>query len=412
MDRQNIPVTLSVREESLRLALSGAVAADPRFRLLGRDDHAEGALLVFQPGEDYKADIARLAKAVSRGVVRDAFLVTECDDPRMLVEAMRAGVRELLLLPLRMEEFEDALRRYAAAQTFVSRPEPSGEGTAAGRRIAVMGVKHGLGATTLAVNLAAGLRATHGVTLVDMARPRPEIPYFLDVEYAYSWAEVARSPERCDSAFFEGLLAEHASGLHLLPGPTDAGEQAMLNADVAEVIARHACAGQGHAVIDLSVDLDEAALAVLRRVDKAFLIMELSLPCLAAARETLKTLRNADSAVAEKVDVVAVRCRGEMQIGPAEVREVLGVPLAVTLPEDPACLPALNKGVPLLTCDPKSPYARAVSRLCRDLSPERKGKRTGALELLGRASGLLTGRFSRRNGAKPGGRVESGVGAV
>lgn len=418
MDRQSIPLTLSVKDESLKQALSTAVAENPRFRLLGRDDHAEGALLVFQPGEDIQSDIARLARAVARGVVRDAFLVTECDDPRVLVEAMRAGAREILLLPLRIEEFEEALRRYASSQILVSRPETAGDAASAGQRIAVLGVKHGLGTTTLAVNLAAGLRASHGVTLVDMARPRPEVPYFLDVEYAYSWAEVARAPERCDSAFFEGLLAEHVSGINLLPGPTDAAEQAMLNPDVADVIARHACAGQGHVVIDLSADLDEAALAVLRRMDKVFLTMELSLPCLAAARETLKTLRSVDAALAERVNLVAVRCRGQMEIGAAEVREVLGLPLALTLPEDPGCLSALNKGIPLLTADPKSPYARAVSRLCHDLSPSGKGKRSGALELLGRASGLLKGRFSRRNGEKAAARgeergaVQSGMGAV
>ncbi len=388
MLREPIPVTLAVRSPALCEHMAATLAADLRYVLAPQDAPAEGSLLVFEPGDDVVADIARLGRAVSRGVVRDAFLITSSKDPAVLVEAVRAGVREILLLPLREGEFEEALCRYASGV------RPGGRGglergaAGRGRLAAVIGAKHGLGVTTLAVNLAAALAARQDTALLDLARPGPEAPYFLDIDYVWSWAEAARDLARCDAAFFQGLLAAHGSALRVLPGPQTAEEQALLTPEAAGLFVEHACGEAGMVVADLSAGLDENGLAVLRQADDIFLMLHLTLPCLGAARRLLETLRSEDPAMAARVRLVAGRWSKGQEIGPADVQELLGLPVTRLIPEDPACASALNRGRPLVETAPGSPAARAILRLADEIAPAARPARAG-FDLRGLAQRLL-----------------------
>lgn len=392
MLREPIPVTLAVRSPDLRENLAETVAADLRYELAPQDAPAEGSLLVFEPGEDVGADIARLGRAVSRGIVRDAFLVTASKDPTVLVEAVRAGVREILLLPLRQGEFEEALCRYASGV----RPGRGGDRGVSGQRgrvVAVMGAKHGLGTTTLASNLAVVLSQGRPAALLDMARPNPEAPYFLDIEYVWSWAEAARDLSRCDGAFFQGLLAPHCSGLRVLPGPQGREEQAMLTPQAAGLFVEHAAAGSEVVVVDLAADLDESALAVLRQADDILLVIGLTLPCLGAARAALEALRAEDAALAERIRLVASRWVKGAEVGPADVQDLLGLPVTRLIPDDAAaCLSALNRGRPLVDSAPNSQVARAIQRLAVEIAPraqvarQRFDLRSFAQRLLGRGA--------------------------
>lgn len=371
MLREPIPVTLAVRTPGLREQLAETLAVDLRYVLAPQDAPAEGSLLIFEPGEDVGADIARLGRAVSRGIIRDAFLVTSSKEPGVLVEAVRAGVREILLLPLRHGEFEEALSRYASGSRpggrgGLERGAPGGRG----RVVAVVGAKHGLGGTTLAVNLASALARRASAALLDLARPNPEAPYFLDIEYAWSWAEAARDLSRCDAPFFQGLLAAHGENLRVLPGPRSLEEQALLTPEAASLLLDLASTETGHVVADLGADLDESALAVLGQADDILLVVGLTLPGLGAARAALAAIRAGAPAVADRVRLVASRFVKGQEVGPNEARELLGLPVAHLVPEDAApCLASLNRGRPLVESAPSCAAAKAIARLADEIAP-------------------------------------------
>ncbi|EPR44146.1 AAA domain containing protein [Desulfovibrio sp. X2] len=398
-----IPLTLAVRTPGLRERLAEILAANANYALLEQDAPAEGSLLVFEPGDEPGEDLARLGRALARGVVRDIFMVTLEKDPAFLVEAVRAGVREILLLPLREGEFEQALQRYTAGQRQMAGTVGDGRlSDGRGRVVAVMGVKHGMGATTLAVNLAVAMSGHGGTALLDMVRPGPEIPFFLDVEYAWSWAEAARDPARCDTAFFQGLLAEHSSGVRLLPGPNEASEQDLLTAETAEMLLDRACEVADSVVVDLPPVLDDAALAVLRKADEIVLVMNLTLPCLAAARSMLEGIRAEDEALGERVRLVGNRWLKDQEIGPADVQGLLQKPVTRLVPDDAAaCMQAVNRGKPLVDVAPKSGVAKAMRHLAAELGPvpvaAPKSARKG---LLPRVLGVI-----RRSGGQTGGQT-------
>ena len=87
-------------------------------------------------------------------------LVTSTLDPRLMLEAMRAGVTECVHEPITPEALEQAVRRVLVNAA----PDQLGQ------LMAFIGVKGGVGTTTLAVNTGIALaRASGGeVLLIDL----------------------------------------------------------------------------------------------------------------------------------------------------------------------------------------------------------------------------------------------------
>ena len=80
----------------------------------------------------------------------EIFLTASRMEPQLLLEAFRVGVKEFLPQPLTRQDVEPALARFE--ERFAGRT--SGLEMQAGKVIAVLGVRGGVGASTVATNLA------------------------------------------------------------------------------------------------------------------------------------------------------------------------------------------------------------------------------------------------------------------
>ncbi|WP_029894579.1 AAA family ATPase [Desulfohalovibrio reitneri] len=363
---RTIQVSLAVKDEELRGRMAEAVKRDESFVLQNAGSPVEGSLLVFQPGEEPLQDLDRLARVIGRGVVRDAFFLAPSRDADLLVEAARAGVREILLPPFGEEEVASALRRYASRTGQDSLPHASPGG--GGRLAVVASAKPGCGATTTAVNLAlAAAKAARGarVVLADFARPRPEISLHLDLEHQYDWSEAVGDSDRLDTSFVDGLLAEHESGVALLACPKDVDKQD-LGAEQASLLAQRLTETADLVIADLGSDLDEASIALLERADNAYLMLDGGLASLAAAKEVVDALRTAEASFEEGVKLVATRC-SKSAISKADAQELLGKSIHHRLPADhERCLASLNQGRPLLLSSPGCPLSKAYKSMAKE----------------------------------------------
>src|SRR5215207_5703154 len=145
-------------EEGLRSA--GMKIARVRAGDLGQTarDRSPGALVVDARGQaQLPPGLGAFRKQhPGSGVV----LVTSTLDPRLMLEAMRAGVSECVHEPITPEALLDAVRR-----VLVNAPADQ-----LGQLMVFVGVKGGVGTTTLAVNTAIVLARASGseVLLIDM----------------------------------------------------------------------------------------------------------------------------------------------------------------------------------------------------------------------------------------------------
>jgi pilus assembly protein CpaE len=91
-----------------------------------------------------------------------------------------------------------------------------------GEIITVYGARGGLGATTLAVNLAVQLAAVTKarVALADLDLQRGDVAAFLNVTPQQSLAAIAGASGEVDDLFLHHTLTRHPSGVAVLPAPT------------------------------------------------------------------------------------------------------------------------------------------------------------------------------------------------
>ncbi|MBA4358324.1 MAG: hypothetical protein C0405_11445, partial [Desulfovibrio sp.] len=306
-----VAVTVVAVDEQRRAALAAALAALAGLEVLPSAAARQADLTLLALGADVQADMALAAGLIGKGlagqdvaapvVLAPVILVGPTPAPELLLAAMRAGISEYLAEPVREADLRAALerlhgRRSQSAQAQAQSPAQSQAPAPGGRILLVLGAKGGIGATTVAVNLADALnRLGPGRTaLLDLAQPQGETPIFLDLEHAYTWADVAQNIERLDATYLESVMARHHSGLAVLPGPGFSSEAALAPAvlrQILELLRR----SYAQVVIDLGTGAgagqDGAAMEALSMADEVLLVLDLSLPCLARAKRFLEAVR-------------------------------------------------------------------------------------------------------------------------
>lgn len=155
-----------------------------------------------------------------------------------------------------------------------------------GGLIAMLGVKGGVGTSTLALNVSAALAEMRIVALAEM---RPDFGVFsgrLRGPARRSGLELLlpHAPERADRAAVESLLwkPEHMDRLRILSAPIL--QPYPLTAGHAESILNSLRACSEAVIADLSLDIREAARASVLLADQVVLVSERTPACVAAVR--------------------------------------------------------------------------------------------------------------------------------
>ncbi len=277
-------------------------------------------------------------------------------EPRVMLEAMRAGVGECVAEPLNASDLQAAVNR-------VIQQRPGG---VVGETFAVVGVKGGVGATTVAVNLACALArvAKESTLLVDLHVAYGDVGLLLGVEGKYGVGDALDNIHRLDAAYLRGLVTQCGHGLHVLPS----AERVMTSPlDVRHVRSLLETASRSNRYVILDVPRsDSAILDGLEMVSSFVLVANQELSTLRNASRIAKMLRQRYGN--ERVLLVLNRFDSENTIGVSDVEQVTGGAVGFKLPSNyPAALAALNKGRPLVV-EGDSSLAIALKGLASSLA--------------------------------------------
>jgi pilus assembly protein CpaE len=302
-------------------------------------------------------------------------------DPALMLEAMRAGVSEWLAEPLATQDLANAIERVSSA-----RPAQVN-----GQIFAFVGAKGGVGTTTTAVNVAtalAQLLPDQETLLMDMHLSYGDAAVFLGAEPRFSVADAMENTHRLDEAFFESLVVQTKSKVHLLAS----AERAVSGTDLRRISTLLQFAMAHYRFTLLDVPRSEAAtLDALEGVATILIV----------ANQELATVRNAGRMAAalrqrygkDRIRVIVSRFDKQAEIGTEDVARVVGSPVSFSVPSDyRAALQSLNKGRPL-SMDKDSKLSAAFHGIACELA----GVRPQAAAEPAKASGggllgLITGR--------------------
>jgi len=323
-------------------------------------------------------------------------VVSSSNDGNLILQAMRAGAKEFLPQPVRIEDLLGALGRIS------ERRFGRGEGRPRGSQvIAVAGAIGGVGTTSLAVNLGCSLAKDekNSVALVDLDLCLGDADVFLDMIPDYTLVDVSQNVTRLDFSLLKRSLTKHSSGIYLLPRPVQLEDVALIAPEDLQRVIGLLKATFTHLVLDLSKSYSPIDMVALEMSTQILLVTQLDLPCLRNVVRLMMSFGEMEG-MAEKVKIVVNRVGLDSgQITLKKARETIGRDIFWQLPNDyRTMIEVRNNGVPLVDQAPKAAITQSIVVLAEALttdqqtpSPEGEGKASG----LGRLFGFLPSKSAK-----------------
>ncbi|HBO43347.1 MAG TPA: pilus assembly protein CpaE [Planctomycetaceae bacterium] len=321
--------------------------------------HPDIGLVVIDANPDKALDlVASLGEASPECAV---LVVSSSTDGNLILRAMRAGAKEFLAQPLRIEDLAGALSRIGERR-FGRR-----DGKARGSQvIAVAGATGGVGTTSIAVNLGCALAAkdTNNVALVDLDLCLGDADVQLDAIPEYTLLDVAQNVTRLDFSLLKRSLTKHSSGLYLLPRPVQLEDAALITQEDIQRVIGLLKASFTHVVLDLSKSYNPVDLIALEMASHILLVIQLDLPCLRNVVRLMASFKEMGN-LADKVKILVNRAGLEQgQITLKKAEETIGRQIYWQLPNDyRTMIEVRNNGVPLILQAPKAGITHAIVAL-------------------------------------------------
>ncbi|NLX94663.1 MAG: response regulator [Rhodopirellula sp.] len=324
-----------------------------------------------------------VAKVCENSPNCSVLVVSSSSDGNLILQAMRAGAKEFLTQPIRIEDLLAALGRISERR--FGRGENKSRGS---QVIAVAGAIGGVGNTSIAVNLGCALARDkkNSVALVDLDLCLGDADVFLDAIPDYTLVDVAQNVTRLDFALLKRSLTKHSSGLFLLPRPVQLEDISLITPEDLQRVIGLLKATFTHLVLDLSKSYSPIDLMALQMAAHIILVTQLDLPCLRNVVRLMMSFGEMKG-MAEKVKILVNRVGLDSgQITLKKAQDTIGRPIFWQLPNDyRTMIEVRNNGVPLIEQFPKAAITQSIVALADTLSHDQKEAST---EAAGKKSGI------------------------
>lgn len=301
--------------------------------------------------------------------------------PEALINAMRAGVREVLHSPPAAADLVAALRRIEQRQ--------ASDAAGGGRILAFISCKGGSGATFIATNLGYALAVEHEkkVAFIDLDLQYGDASCFVsDHPGKMSVADLARQVERVDAKLLASSMIRVAPNYGLISAPDEAEAALDITPQQIDRLLDIARAGHDFVIVDVERVLDVVAIKVLDKADLIFPVMESLMPFIRDAKRLARVFHGLNYAES-KIRLIVNRYEQRADISLADLEKTVGLKIFRTIPNSFASVAeSINLGMPLVKSSPRNAVSRAIRGIASDLTENSKHGAQGWLQrLTGRA---------------------------
>jgi pilus assembly protein CpaE len=325
-------------------------------------------VVVVSVDSDPETALGLIRKIVVSHPSVDVIGVSSRSDGQFILQMMRAGAKEFVSLPVRIEEMLDVLERL-----HVGRAGKEGDVRVASRVYSFCGSRGGAGCTSLAVNFATILakNPSYSVALVDLDLAMGDADVCLDIVPDYTLADVAINIDRIDLQLLKRSLSRHGSGLYLLPHPVQIEDASLIQPEHITRVINLLKMTFTHIILDLSKGYRPIDFAAMNSSDEIMLVTQLDVSSLRNVVRVMLSL-NERSGLESKVRVVANRVgSSEAEISTQRAEETIGRPIFARVPNDSrTMLASRNSGVPLIEHAPKSKLFQSLLTLTEQVTGE------------------------------------------
>jgi len=319
-------------------------------------------LMFDRPGND-GADLAAIERLSNQFPRLAVILLCPQQSPDFLLQAMRAGVREVLPSPAA------AASIYPALERIEEKLERRDNGN--GKVLAFISCKGGSGATFIATNLGYALAASghKRVALLDLNLHFGDASLFVsESKPLATLADVTRDIHRLDPSFLASSMLNVLPNFSVLAAPEDPAHASEVLPEHIDAIIKLARRQYDFVVLDVGRNLDAVSVRALDHADLIFPILQTTLPYIRDGKRLLGMFRSLEYDK-DKVRLIVNRHDKGGEIRLQDLEAAYGTTIDRTVPNHYASAAAsVNQGMPILQLDKNSPITRSLQEFAASLT--------------------------------------------
>ena len=344
--------------------------------------NGDPVVLVLGPSYAEQSRLETVAQLLSARREVGAVMIAQKLSTDVMRVAMRAGLSDVLTLPVDKAGLAEAVERAAASLTVTpAAMAPSGvefeaDGELA-RVITVFSPKGGSGKSVIASNLAVSLarRSPKPVVLIDADLQFGDIAVMLKLSPQHTIVDAVSALDRLDAPMLQNLLVQHKeSGLMVLPAPLEPAFADQIGAAeivrIVEVL-RTFCS---YVVVDTCAYFNDVVLGLIEISDDVLIVAGMDIPNIKNVRIGLQTLKLLNTP-SEKLRLILNRSNSQVRLDVKEIERTLGVTADALVPSDVVVPQTVNRGEAVVLKEPKSSVAKALEELADLFLPRQQAKK-------------------------------------
>ena len=351
------------------------------FRSLPRKDFQ--VILLVADGN--REDAMEAVETICRTGSGIAMAYSSSTNEDLLIDCMRAGVREFLIYPFAPGVVEDAFTR---ARSRGLLKLDTKKASATGKSFVFIGAKGGAGGTTAACNFAISMAqdSKRETILIDLDLPLGDAALVLGMRGEFSTVDALREPARLDATFLRKTSAQHSSGLYVLGAP-GLFVKSDITHEAIDCLIEVACSTFEYVVIDAGSRWDLAESRVFDMVSTIYLVTQVGI---AELRNANRLITGCLQPYSHKLEIVLNRHKDELfGIEVQAIENALTRQARWRIPNDYSSVREMqNTATPLALKDSKIQRAiQTMARIASGLSADQQKKKK-KFGLFGMASGV------------------------
>lgn len=309
-------------------------------------------------------------------------------DPAFIIAAMRAGCSQFVPWPIDKADLTNALERITASKR---------TSVHSSQRVCVIGSSGGVGATTIACNLAMEFAdiAERQVALVDLNLEFGDVGCAFDCQAKYSIVDVCRDDVDIDPHMLESALHELPCNVAVMTRPDNIEQAREVAPEGVQRMLEVMSELYPFVVVDLPRSFSFFSAAAVGDADKVIIVTQLSVASIRNATRILQLLRQIGTPD-EHIEVVLNRYKASYErISPSEVESHFNRPIFAMIPNDYRRIQsALDLGQPVMTDAPNSPARLAIQEMAKKIAGKESSKPAAAPA---QSSGGIFGKLWKRS---------------
>jgi pilus assembly protein CpaE len=366
--------------QSLSSLLAGLAHAQP-----------QDLLLLEHPAQTSEQDLRDLDHWLRTRPLLNVLLQSEDNSPALLLQAMKAGVREVLPSTTTPQDLALSLQRWAERLAAQPHEAPQARATKSsetaaeasplrppGRLVAFMGCKGGNGTSFLSANMA-HIMATefdHKCAFVDLDLQSGDASFYLSSgANKNTISDLTRQIDRLDAQLLSSCLYAVTPRLNLLAAPHTLDKGMTISAQDIEKVLNLVRSQHDHVVVDLPRTLNALSLKVLDLADVVYIVMQNQTPDVRDAQRLVKNLLSL-GLNEHKLRLLVNRYEPDGWVSLPELEKAVGLPVHQTIPNKPQWVgESLHTGQPLSAVHDHNTVMNALrqtSAALLDITPTRQ----------------------------------------